>query len=1718
MDRTAIRAWLSEQGLERYAGGFEAQDIDLETLPSRKDSDLRELGVDSLGHRKRILSAIEGLPRNRADGSAVVSPTVRTVPHTIAELPSILAVPLQAHFVEANPVLALWSACDAVEMACRFAVMAGIAELRRANPLAPDLLNELRPRIEEPTLGKWRGMAEAIARRLVGVNLVLPELAPFVMRDLVALLDGPVSDRSPESSLSALRNRLAHGGGMTQANAARLSQLWRPRMATFLEQIRWMTDLRLVVRTPDGAGVLRGPTATPVDIPPEATIGELFEVGALATNKAMLLRGSEALLLWPLTIFGAPRTADSEGATSSEWVLQVYARRGEVQLQLTPVGSDLVAVSESDESALEAFMTLFRPREGKEGEHTARHEVRGFEGDLRRDASRLIGRGAELERVKSSLTQITEGVLWLGGMAGVGKSTVFARLAVDLLDDPPDGALVFPYRFKAGDERCSRAMFLRFARERLETALGDNPAARTEVRRDTPQSLQDDVQVLLRRMNGRPVRFLLDGLDELAGRDERFALDVPLGWHFPGLVWFCSGRPERGLQEVFSPDRCNHVFDGGLPPMGEDDVRSMLIERIGPLRKRLIAQDLEAGERVTNAFVERVHNCAEGLPLYVTYVIGDVLSNRFRALDAGERLPPSLNRYHEELLRRCSVGILHQVVTPMIATVAVAHEPLSAEALADMLVRANLLPDSQAAASLVRRGLASVAVMLRRASTPDGEEGYVLFHNSLRQHMEQSDTMSPALMTARKRLADQALVASDMSGPANPYLFRHGVAHLIEDGRSGKASELLSSLNYLMWRFQTLRDPEGISGVVGDWGALHAAATTLDERAVLFESFVRQHEHLLRRGTPAIPAYKCLLQLGMDQAADSPLRIQAETWLDSGLCTWRWFRQVRCFEADVAGGIAGPASPLIRVLDGEPESLTDFDVMPDDRIVSWLSDGTIKLWSTERSTPSGVLVGHDRRVIGVASQDPNTLLSWGFDGTLRLWDLETRTLRWVTRAAEAKERAWVSVAVLGNDRVVLCTPEESVVKIADSALGIIVRTLEGHADGVNGVCRASDGSILSWSRDGSIRSWDPHSGTLLGVLFADDSSVIDVTVLPEDRLRSCSLGGYRFWDIPSQRCIAETGTSCHCLSDGRVAWLEGESLRLFDVPNLAHADVAKTYATSALRGVLPLRDSRVLSWSNDGTLQVWDGVSGEAVFVLSGHRDCVNGALLLPSKRVLSWGADASICLWDVDEGRLLAKMQGHAGKVNRVRLLSGETAVSGSKDGTMRVWDLRLSGGGPSVVEEPRAVAQTGTAGDDRLWALSRTGALDLWDLQGATSVKLQDSVTAVATMGDASVVACSTDGNLRVWDARSGSPLLTFDCGGDETNIVTSPEGRIAAWSVDVRTGIARISLWDRRPDNPRKTCRHDSVQGARFLDESRLITWETRCFRLWDASTGECRIQFEDGESIADLVPILGGFLASRPEHGTDIVVWNAGRHIELDRCSPEELDNLLFQEKITFWDRKTVLSPLAARIKRDRLGKGQWVELRKPCARLRSTARHILGLASGDGQALASWSDNGTICIWRFSSTIGQEATVSADPGHVFTHTANSIEGVQFLEQDRLLSWSSDGTFCVWDLSQGCLVAEVSRSRAGWQSRLLELFGAAVRSRVFSSPGAWTWRDRGSLIFEHPLDENEMSATWHSDRLVRVAGPVTAGGCVPVILSGDVVGVLQLYRGAERAAIG
>jgi hypothetical protein len=78
-----VKDWLEKLGMSEYAKRFAENDIDLALLAELTDQDLKELGVASLGHRRKILKAIAVLNRPVAAAALALNPPAPK-PSTVA--------------------------------------------------------------------------------------------------------------------------------------------------------------------------------------------------------------------------------------------------------------------------------------------------------------------------------------------------------------------------------------------------------------------------------------------------------------------------------------------------------------------------------------------------------------------------------------------------------------------------------------------------------------------------------------------------------------------------------------------------------------------------------------------------------------------------------------------------------------------------------------------------------------------------------------------------------------------------------------------------------------------------------------------------------------------------------------------------------------------------------------------------------------------------------------------------------------------------------------------------------------------------------------------------------------------------------------------------------------------------------------------------------------------------------------------------------------------------------------------------------------------------------------------------------------------------------------------------------------------------------------------------------------------------------------------------
>ena len=313
----------------------------------------------------------------------------------------------------------------------------------------------------------------------------------------------------------------------------------------------------------------------------------------------------------------------------------------------------------------------------------------------------------------------------------------------------------------------------------------------------------------------------------------------------------------------------------------------------------------------------------------------------------------------------------------------------------------------------------------------------------------------------------------------------------------------------------------------------------------------------------------------------------------------------------------------------------------------------------------------------------------------------------------------------------------------------------------------------------------------------------------------------------------------------------------------------------------------ILTGSTDGTAKVWDAVSGEELFPLSGHSDCIcsvsfspdgrriltssedttariwdaatgkellllndhNGTVYVAafsadSRRVVTCSWDKTAKVWDAATGKVLLTFTNHAGPVVAVAFSpDGQQIATCSEDATAKIWEaasgnvlVTLPGQGPGfcwVAFSPQG---------RRLITASYDGTATVWHT--ATWKELvtlrghrQWVNTARFSPDGQRILTASDDRTAKVWEAATGKELFTITGHGDKVNDATfSADGQRIITASDDRTA----RLWTAAAgQGPLILKGHDAKLGnAAFSPDGRLIATSgaDRLARIWDAATGQ------------------------------------------------------------------------------------------------------------------------------------------------------------------------------------------------------------------------------------------------------------------------------------------
>eukprot|EP00047_Mylnosiga_fluctuans_P005335 m.239885 g.239885 ORF g.239885 m.239885 type:complete len:750 (+) comp13564_c0_seq1:11-2260(+) len=245
--------------------------------------------------------------------------------------------------------------------------------------------------------------------------------------------------------------------------------------------------------------------------------------------------------------------------------------------------------------------------------------------------------------------------------------------------------------------------------------------------------------------------------------------------------------------------------------------------------------------------------------------------------------------------------------------------------------------------------------------------------------------------------------------------------------------------------------------------------------------------------------------------------------------------------------------------------------------------------------------------------------------------------------------------------------------------------LLGHTSDVRSVCWTHDGRVVTGSRDMTAKLWSAmddniylcdntfsgHSRYIMSVAYAPPSEHF-----PNGRIATGSLDGTALiFDPlvpePLQKLEGHTNAVCSVAfaSAGHVVTSSWDATaRIWDGPQCLTTLQGHEKSVLCATPVAIAGTPGVVTGSADQTVRAWTP-DGACVQVLRGHTDAVRQLLQLSDTDVVSCANDGTLRIWSVSAGVCITTIDAHSAYIYSICLLPNGDLVSSAEDGQVKVW-----------------------------------------------------------------------------------------------------------------------------------------------------------------------------------------------------------------------------------------------------------------------------------------------------------------------------------------------------------------------------------------------------------------------------------------------------------------
>jgi WD40 repeat protein len=545
---------------------------------------------------------------------------------------------------------------------------------------------------------------------------------------------------------------------------------------------------------------------------------------------------------------------------------------------------------------------------------------------------------------------------------------------------------------------------------------------------------------------------------------------------------------------------------------------------------------------------------------------------------------------------------------------------------------------------------------------------------------------------------------------------------------------------------------------------------------------------------------------------------------------------------------------------------------------------------------TSVSISADQR-LAVSGAKADLAPSMGKDVLICLWDVASGQC---VNTFETHRYGLNAVCITADGHFVLLGGEDRAIQMWDVETGRCLRSFEGHKGAIKAIILSNDGRfVLTSGDDGTLRLWQVSNGRCLRTFgYGSAGTAISLSadgrwVLTADRDRGKFADTMRVWELPCQNVSVCT---CRPSQPQTYAKLAKAEARLGDLLKQSTEAIEERRFAAALNLIQQARktpgfqrapqtmsawaklsrfclrarltavwESRILrghsgkvksvclgsdgrkafSGSMDGTIMLWDVITGQHLDTFEGHKGGVTSiSLSADGYWLLSGGHDNTLRLWEVENGRCVSKFKGHRESVVSVGLdANASLALSASYDKTVRLWDVS-SGQCTRILKDEQGLqlACLGTDGQLALSAYSDYGKdLSLWNTASGRIVRAfripdeqsyHHDFRAVGLSADSRWAFSGESDTVFLWDTATDQCIRIFKGHLDRVNVVDlSIDGR---WLLS-GAGDNTLRLWEVETGRCQTVLRghSDSVSSACLSGDGRWILSgsDDMTLRFWE-----------------------------------------------------------------------------------------------------------------------------------------------------------------------------------------------------------------------------------------------------------------------------------------------